>query len=147
MKVFGQKRAACRLAEQKYRSQFQYAHLEYVVLIIGSYEGDAWKLTWEHRVIPFDTPYRLISDETVIVDNSCSIHEFKPFGSGRATNEGVPAYNFKNEQERHQAILLAIEAFLTYKSRLPRRETIDCLYRVEYDGKEYRMSDFDAPKT
>ena len=54
---------------------------------------------------------------------------------------------FKNEQERHQAILLAIEAFLTYRSRLPRRETIHGLYRVEYDGKEYRMSDFDAPKT
>lgn len=62
MKVFGLKRAACRLGEQKYLSQFQYAHLEYVSRIIGPPSRNG--KMFEHRKI--DVPGALYKLDIVV---------------------------------------------------------------------------------
>lgn len=131
----------------KYRTQIAVdeergARLEFVAGILQRYNGGAYKLTWGDRVIPFDTPFRSVKDETVPVDHNVAIFRFDPFGGGHATIKGVPGYVFQSEEERHEAMLLAIEAFITLKTKIPRRKHIDGVCRVEYKGKEFRMSDF-----
>lgn len=136
-----------RVEGLKYRTQIAVdeqrdARLEFVAGILQPYNGGAYKLTWGDRVIPFDTPFRGVKDETVPVDHEVAIFRFEPFGGGHATFKGVPGYIFQSEEERDEAILLAIEAFITLKSKIPGRKPIDGVCRVEYNNTEYRMSDF-----
>lgn len=103
----------------------------------------AYKLIWEGRVIPFDLLLTADIDRTIRTKRDVrSVYRFEFFGGGQGVSEGIASYKFKNEEERDQAMILAVEAVLILKTHGGRPFMIDKIAPVEYNGKLFHLSDF-----
>ncbi len=112
--------------------------------IRGEYPGDVLKLVWEDRVIPFECPSESNWDES---GNEYLVKRFQYFG-GAAQAEyqaGILPYEFKDDAERREAMLLAVEAVLAYGGFYNGIEYPAGEYRVEFEGRLYTKSDFGLP--
>lgn len=104
----------------------------------------AYKLIWEGRVIPFDLLLTPDVDRTIRSKREVrSVYRFEFFGSGRGVSEGIARYEFKNEEERNQAMILAVEAYLVFATNGRMLFMIDKIAPVEHNGKLFHLNDFD----
>lgn len=103
----------------------------------------SYKLIWEGRVIPFDLLFTPDVDRTIRTKRDVrSVYRFVFFGGGQGVSEGIARYDFKNEEERDQAMVLAVEALLVLKTRGGRPALLDSTVPVEYNRKLFHLSDF-----
>ena len=107
------------------------------------------KLVWKDEVIPFEISLRGFKDDPP--GGTSYVWHFERFeGTTSAQNwgyvdpskGGVTPYHFDDPSVRREAQLLAVEALLVYGGNYDGETSPDGYYRVEFEGKLYRKSDF-----
>ncbi len=105
-------------------------------------EGDTYRLTWGSRTIAFVALRQSTFDQDIGKSYYlCRFLKFGTKGYGRM-HAAVEAYPFESEDERHQAMMLAVEAMLLMSSHYSGDTRPDGYDRVEYRGHLYTKSDF-----
>jgi hypothetical protein len=104
--------------------------------------GNAMKLVWGERTIPFEVEYFRgggIGGERVF-----NLMRFiEPFGGSlTALAYGVRPYDFKNLEELRQAKMLAVEAMLVFGSIYNGSKYGEDYFRFEFEGRVYFGKDF-----
>lgn len=81
---------------------------------LGPEPGDAFKLVWGGRVIPFET----VRAPVMKSDGSTAYYlaKFRSFGSSGSARlrANIPVYRFQSDEERQQAMMLAAEALIEF---------------------------------
>ena len=112
-------------------------------VVLGPEQGDAFKLVWDDRVIPFDVHYEPKRDDS---GEQYIVEWIEGFGgSSRADDHGIRTYWFEDASERFEAFLLAIEAVLVFGSNYNGADRPDGRYRFVHEGLTYTKSDFEIP--
>lgn len=111
---------------------------------LGSEPGSCFKLVWKGQAIGFDIrPDNQIDEE----GNDYTIRRL--FGFGDSINaeakDGIKPWRTKDDEDRRQAKLLAVEALLAYGGFYDGYKHLDGIYRIEFEGRFYTKSDFDLP--
>ncbi len=106
--------------------------------------GSLFKLVWGDRIIPFECLSESKWDEN---GNEYFVQRLRYFGGApRAEYDaGIMPYEFRDEVERREAMLLAVEAVLAYGSLYNGIEYTDGVFRIEFEGRIYTKSDFGLP--
>lgn len=103
---------------------------------------EAALLTWGDREIPLNIDYRNPVDPRT--DREYTQYWFVSFGVSSEVRMrcGVGEYKFRDEDEKAQALLLAIEALLALHFRCKSAPWDASKCAVLVDGREWRLSDF-----
>lgn len=110
-----------------------------VGVMIGD-PGRIFTLVWRGCAIPFDTIEESRRDgdgkEYIVV-------RLRSFGgSAFAFQYGIAPYRFNSDEERRQAMMLAVEALLAFGSDYNGCQQREGFYRVEHDGRLYTRGTF-----
>ena len=106
--------------------------------IIGTGEDeDVMQPVWRGRIIPFQIAIRAVREE--LTGESYFLTRFVAFGYAFAGSEygDVEFYRFKNDEEKREAQLLAVEALTVFGSIYDGDDRPEGYYRVEFEGKTY----------
>lgn len=96
--------------------------------------GKTFILRWQGRTIPFDVTMQLVKARDP--NDSYTIQRFTAFGGSVFVKEfGIPPYNFKDDDERHHATMLAIEALIAYGNYYDGDRHPDRYFQVEYGDR------------
>ena len=102
--------------------------------------GRVFRLVWKGNVIPFETTTEHRRDERG--KDYISVR-FRTFGSKvHAERHGVGPYHFSGEEERRQAMILAVEALRTFGGNYSGPDNPEGFHRIEHDGRIYTKRDF-----
>lgn len=104
--------------------------------------GKIYRLVWEHRTIAIEATSEEMTDPKT--HETYYLRRFKSFG-GREYVLGynvIESYDFQSEDERHQAELLAIEAFFVMGDHYNGDTKPEGYDRFEYKGRIYTKKDF-----
>ncbi len=106
--------------------------------------GSLFKLVWGDRIIPFECLSESKWDEN---GNEYFVQRLRYFGGamGAEFHAGILPYEFRDEAERREAMLLAVEAVLAYGGLYNGSECLDGKHRIEFEGRLYTKSDFGLP--
>ena len=100
-------------------------------------DDDVMQLVWRGRIIPFQRRMQLARDELTGEDYFLSRFRHFGYAVGGSDYGDVEFYRFKNDEEKREAQLLAVEALTVFGSIYDGDDRPEGYYRVEFEGKTY----------
>ena len=97
-------------------------------------------MSWQGRLIPFDTRFRSAGGHYIV--------DFDSFGVSYTVKlrVGILQYVFPDAEAQREAQLLAVEALLVYGEFFNGLSKPDGHCRVEFEGRQWVLSDFGHSK-
>jgi len=102
--------------------------------------AEAMLMSWQGRLIPFDTRFRSAGGHYIV--------DFDSFGVSYTVKlrVGILQYVFPDAEAQREAQLLAVEALLVYGEFFNGLSKPDGHCRVEFEGRQWVLSDFGHSK-
>ena len=105
---------------------------------IAMQPASVYRLIWKGRLIPFSAALEKRRDlQTGAI---YAVHVIGNFGE--TIFSSAPRYQFKDNDERSQALRLAAEALIAFGALYDGNQYDDGIFRVEVEGRTYKRSDF-----